>query len=326
MRVLVVLFSFIISLLATPLWFGNLEKTKPYLYIGYGVANSLPQAKREALNDISSQIFVKIDSSFKDEIEDKDGVVTTLSKSSSQQKSNSTLNDYKLLKMEFQDGKYFIAIEYENIPSLDKFIGKIKDAKTEKQNSYLKNSLVAKNLKKSLKVNIDFKLHRQDKKWFIQYNSILQPLDTKDFLKFFTYIKNPLLEIKLDKKQNILYDGDEFFFKVKSLKKGFISIITVYEDGTVATLVKNIAVEKGSLENIPDKDFETIPEAGILEEGVESIDLYILLYSQKKLRFDSFTDADDEVITEEKYKNFDELIEFIDDKSYATLKVVTKPR
>jgi len=325
-RILVLLFSFIISLLATPLWFGNLEKTKPYLYIGYGVANSLPQAKREALNDISTQISVKIDASFKDEIEDKDGVVTTLSKSSSQQKSNSTLNDYKLLKMEFQDGKYFIAIEYENIPSLDKFAHKIKRAKTEKQNSYIKNSLVAKNLKNSLKVNIDFKLHRQDKKWFIQYKSILQPLDKKDFMKFFSSISNPFLEINTNKKRNILYDGDKFYFKVKSSKKGFISILTVYEDGTVATLVRNIAVEKGSKENIPDKDFERIPEAGILQEGVESIDLYILLYSQKKLRFDSFADADDEVITEEKYKNFDELIEFIDDKIYTTLKVVTKPR
>ena len=44
------------------------------------------------------------------------------------------------------------------------------------------------------------------------------------------------------------------------------------------------------------------------------------------MKFDSFAYADDELISEEKYKNFDELIEFLDDKIYTTLKVVTKPR
>ena len=326
MRSLVVLFTFTISLLANPLWFGNLQKTKTHSYIGYGVGDNASKAKREALNDISSQISIQVDTFVNDRVEDTNGIITTHTNFSSQQNSNTILTDYNLLKLEFIDGKYFVAIEYENIPSLDKFIHKIRDAKTEKQNSYLKDSFIAKNLKKSLGKDIDFKLKRKDKKWFIQHKSILQPLDKKDFMKFFSSVSNPFLEINTNKKRNILYDGDKFYFKVKSSKKGFISILTVYEDGTVATLVRNIAVEKGSKENIPDKDFERILEAGILEEGVESIDLYILLYSQKKLRFDSFADADDEVITEEKYKNFDELIEFIDDKSYATLKVVTKPR
>ena len=124
----------------------------------------------------------------------------------------------------------------------------------------------------------------------------------------------------------ILYNEDMFFFKVKSSKAGYLSILTVYEDGTVSTLMRNIHVEAAELTNLPDEDFESIPQAGLMKRGIETYDLYVLLYSKKRIIFDSFAYADEELIDEEKYKNFDELIEFINDKDYATLKVVTKPR
>lgn len=274
------------------------------------MAKDTPSAKREAFNDIVSQISVEVDFSFSESLKDEDGKLTSSLESKSTQKSNAVLNDYELLKSEYYNSKYFVAIEYENIPSLDKFVAKIKDAKTQKQNSYLKKSLVAKELRGKLKKDIDFNLLRKDKKWFIQHKSILYPLDKKDFSKFFTSVSNDSIKIKTDKKRDILYDGDRFFFKVESAKKGFISIISVYEDGTVATLVRNIVIGKNKLENIPDKDFETIPEAGLIQKGVETYDLYVAIYSEKKIRFDSFAYADEELISEEKYKNFDALINF----------------
>ena len=118
----------------------------------------------------------------------------------------------------------------------------------------------------------------------------------------------------------------KFFFKVKSTKKGFVSILSIYEDGTVSTLVRNIPINKNKLENIPDEEYESIPEAGLMQRGIETYDLYVAVYSDEKLHFDSFAYADEKLIDEEKYKNFDELIEFLNDKTYSTLKVVTKPR
>ena len=122
MKFLVIFLTFYLSLLANPLWFGNLQKTKTYSYLGYGVAESSSKAKREALNDISAQISIQVDTIVNDKVEDKNGVITTHTQFSSQQNSNTVFNDYNLLKLEFMDGKYFVAIEYENIPSLDKFI------------------------------------------------------------------------------------------------------------------------------------------------------------------------------------------------------------
>ncbi|MEA2073806.1 MAG: hypothetical protein U9O86_09500, partial [Campylobacterota bacterium] len=212
---------------------------------------------------------------------------------------------------------------------LDKFTRKINLLNlpaSKVSNSYLKHTNIAKKLKKSLAKEIDFSLLRKDKKWFIKYKSVLQVLDKKDFASFFTSTYNPELSLHTDKKRDILYDGDKFYFKVESAKDGYVSILTVYEDGTVATLVRNVKVSKKTLEKIPDEDFETIPEAGLLHKGVETYDMYVLLNSPKRLRFDSFAYADSELINEEKYKNFDTLIEFMNNKSVTTLKVVTKPR
>jgi len=52
----------------------------------------------------------------------------------------------------------------------------------------------------------------------------------------------------------------------------------------------------------------------------------VLILSAKRIHFDNFAQADEALIEEEKYKNFDELIEFLDTKEFTTLKVVTKPK
>ena len=330
MRLIFALFVLGVALFASPKWYENLTTTKPNSYIGYGSSTKEKEAKRDALSDIASQISLKVVNSFSDDISEIDGKVSSKTYSKTSQDSSATLNDYKLLRSSYLDGRFYVAMEYENITSLDRFVRKLKrlkvNKKSEKQNSYIKKTLMAKSLKKDLLKDIDFKLVRKDKEWFIKYNSILQRLDKKDFAKFFVSISNKDLSINTNKKENILYDGDRFFFKVNSKKSGFVSIFSVYEDGTVSTLIRNIKISKNKTENIPDEEFESIPEAGLMEQGVETYDLYVVVYDRKKLHFDQFAYADDKLIKEEKYKNFDELIEFLDTKDYATLKVVTKPR
>jgi len=320
---------FIASAFANPLWYLNTQKTKTNSYVGYGSGVDEVHAKQEALNDIASQISVSVNTSLKQNQKLQNGKFQNIEEFSSLQNSKAVLSDYELLKSEFYKGRYFVCVEYENIPSLDKFVRKVKVLGTTEvvhPNLYLKDTLIAEKLKKVLKKDIEFKLLRKDKKWFIKYKSVMQVLDKKDFAKFYVTVPHAKLSIRTDKKRDILYDGDKFYFKVKSAKKGYVTIFSVYEDGTVVTLVRNISIGQNRVENIPDKDFETIPEAGLIEKGKETFDLYVAIYSQKKMRFDSFAYADEKLISEEKYKNFDELIEFLDSKTYTTLKVVTKPR
>ncbi|MDF1882111.1 hypothetical protein JHD50_12510 [Sulfurimonas sp. MAG313] len=189
-------------------------------------------------------------------------------------------------------------------------------------NPYLQKTPIFKNLEK--KVNIALK--RKDGLWYIRYENIYQVLDAKDFSQFFTTTNNLNLSILTNKEGTVLHDGDEFFFKVKSKVKGFVTIFTVYEDGTVAKLMSNIAVSKNKEENIPDKDFESVLQAGLIEKGKLTFDLYVLMYSKGKEHYDQFARADEELIQDEKYKNFDTLIELMNERPFVTLKLVTKPR
>jgi len=283
LRTIFLILLFVASAVANPYWYHNVQKTKANSYVGYGSGADEVKAKQAALNDITSQISVNINTSFSQKQKMKDGEFKSSEEFSSSQNSKATLYDYELLKSEFYNGKYFVALQYENIPSVDKFINKIKKSdiklKNEKQNSYLKNTSMAKKLKKELKKDIAFSLVRKDSKWFIKYKNILQILDKKDFAKFFTTVDSKTMSINTNKPRNILYNEDKFFFKVKSKRKAYASILTVYEDGTVSTLVRNVVLKKGKLENIPDKDFETIPEAGLMKKGIETYDRYQEFYN-----------------------------------------------
>jgi len=307
MKQILTIIIFQTLLFAQPIWYHNIQNTKQNHYIGYGSASSEQEAKQNALVSISGQINTKIDSS----LTTTKSYTTKKIKIKSSQSTKANLSGYELLKMSFEDGNYFVAIAYENIPSIQKFKNKLQKANIKvKFDDYFKT----------------FDLVRKDKRWYIQYQNIMQVLDTKDFSKFFTTIPNKNLSITTNKKNNILYEDDEFYFKVISSQKGFATIFTVYEDGTVSILLQNVPVEKNRLENIPDKDFEAIPQAGLIEKGVDTFDMYVAIYSAKKLIIDNFAKADEELISDERYKNFDQFQKFLKDKEYTTLKVVTKPR
>ena len=231
----------------------------------------------------------------------------------------------------YEDGNYYVALSYENIPSLDKFVRKVKRLKETPQvalnsENYLSRTLINRELQRKLGHKMAFSLVRKDKKWYIQHKSVMQVLDKKDFSKFFVTKTTPKLNLHTNKRRDILHDGDKFYFNVKTQEDGYVTLLDVYEDGTVSTLVRNVAMKKGIVEKIPDEDFESVPEASLLLKAEETYDLYVAIFSKKRLRFDSFAYADDVLISEEKYKNFDTLIHFLDKKVYTTLKVVTKPR
>lgn len=315
---------------ATPHWYYNLKNAKINVYIGYGSGGSESEAKQNALTDISGQMFTKIDSQTIQNKKSLNGEYKNDFEIKSSQKTKANLSDYEVVKLEYEDGQYFIAIEYENIPNLKRFIRKVNLLPNEGnitiQNDFLHNSFLGKSISSDLDKKIDFELNRENKSWILRYKNASQYIDENDLAKLFTTIPNEDLELHTNKKNDILYDGDKFYFQVKSKDDGYVSILSVYEDGTVSVLIKNVPVKKETRMVIPDENHNAEPTAGLLEAGKETFDMYVLIWNNKKILLDRFADGSNENIEDEKYKNFGELIEFLKDKKYATLKVVTKPR
>ena len=323
----IIYFLFSVALFGQPDWYYSIAPSSN-TYIGYGQGQSEAKAKEDALNSIASQISTQTENSFKKKTEVNNDSLNKSMQEIRSQKSAAKLSDYKILKQQKIENTFYVAISYENLPSLQKFAKKVIMTlpENEVQNSYIKNTFFAKKLKDIVGKNVAFDLRRKDRLWYVGYGSIMQVLDDEDFSDFFKTIHTKNVDFMTDTGREVLYEGDQFYFKTKSNKDGFISIISVYEDGTVATLVKNIKVKAGELTNIPDKDFESVLEAGLITPRVETYDLYIALWSDEKVSLDMFARADENLIEDERYKNFHELITYLNDKEFSSLKIVTKPR
>jgi hypothetical protein len=184
---------FIVSLanllIATPLWYHNLSSNESNTYIGYGSGSTENEAKQNALLDISGQISTVVKSEYKGDKKLIDGIYTKDITEQTSQKTNSSLSDFEILKVENSD-LWYVAIKYENRASIDKFIQKIKalptlkNTNSKKQNSFLSQTLIGKELQSALGFELDFKLFRKDTLWYIKYEDTLQVLSKKDFESF----------------------------------------------------------------------------------------------------------------------------------------------
>ena len=317
-----------------PSWYHALHVTKANSYAGYGDGASENEAKQNALTDIASQIYTKVESQRVQKEKLINGNYEQNIEVQSSQNTKADMSDYELLKAENVDGRYYVGIAYEDISNMDRFTHKIRSLNEKisptdtnsSTNNLLQKSASASQLRTVFGKNIDFKIVRKDATWFLRYKNALQHITNAEFSHFFLSSENEKLQLNTNKKNNILYDGDEFSFKVKSKESGFVNIVSVYEDGTVATLMKNIPIKKETLTTLPDEKYGATPVAGVLEKGKETYDMYVLIYSPKKMVFDQFGDASDEHIEDERHKNFGEFVEFLNDKNYTTLRVVTRPR
>lgn len=309
-----------------PNWYltQTIPKTNSYDIVGYGEGNSKDEAVLNALENISRQISVEINSTLKIEKSTIGGYKKGIDKSSSQ-KTSSSIADYKVVKSIYND-KYFVAVLYENIPFTDRFIKNIKlPKKDEKQNSYFKNTLLSKKFEKITNKKLNLKLIRKDNNWFLKHNNYMQKITNKNFALLFKNIQNKNISFISSATRDILKDGEPFDFTVRSKKDGYISIVSVYEDGTVSTLIKNIKVKKDKKRVVPSQDDPIELTAGLINPTKETYDLYIAIYSKKPLSLEQFATAHTELIEDEKYKNFDEFIEFLDTKTFCSIKLITKP-
>jgi biopolymer transport protein ExbD len=143
----------------------------------------------------------------------------------------------------------------------------------------------------------------------------MQILDKRDFERFFATILKDTLSIYINK-NNQLHYNQAFKIKLKSSKKGYITILDIYDDGTVAILAKNIPI-KNSI-TFPNEEYD------LVADNKDTIDLYVAIRSDKKLILDDFAMADEEFITDERYKNFDELLRFLKNRNFSSVRVVTK--
>lgn len=309
-----------------PNWYLSLKANKSNSeIIGYGEAKTLEEAKVKARENIAKQIKTTIESTAIHNISSNNDNLHNLYSKKIQEKTVATLQDIKLLKnYDNEEGRVFVALSYENIPFINRMAKKLDLSKCkEKQNSYMKKTLLLTKINKQTNCTPHIKLQRKNNLWYLVHKNSIQELPSEFFEELYTSVENENINLKPSKK--ILKDGDEFYFTATPKQSGYLSLLTVYENGTVTVLIPNIQVKKNKIIQLPDENYGEALEAGLVKLNQPTHDLYVAIYSQKKLNLSRFEQAAQELSKVENSKKFDELINKLDGYSFSTILLRTKP-
>ena len=313
-----------------PSWFYKLKADNSYELIGYGQGNTLKEAHINAKEDISQILLSKVDSSIVSKIEDYslsiDNNTSTISESNTDSQvkvtSSASLSNVKSIKQEKLDGTYFVAVKYENLDLAYRVklaLGSFKCVE-KRIDSYLSQTPLVKKITSSLGCALNFRLERKDGVWYLANKEQLFVLSDAEFEKLYSLKRSDTLAFEVSK--NPLKDGDSFYFMLHSKKKGYITLLNVYENGIVTLLKPSTPIEQTL--QVPAKESENYFEAGLVEEGYDTFDLYVAMWSEKPLDMSRFEYGDEELASSEMAYKFDELLQRLENIEYATLFVRTK--
>lgn len=242
----------ITSAIATnmPSWYINRDFKQPESneILGYGEDRLLQNAIFNAKTDISMQLKSRIESSL---IQNKYQYNDRLSSNAHQRQKVSTdeiLKDTMVIKQEQIDGKWFVVVTYENIPDLHKFIKKLpNNLENDKQNRYLKNTLLFRELNdilgKSINVRLYFNNNGDNNGTFqLGYKTMFQNIDLNVPDLFVNHNTNNSNTFKINKESkfsNIILKFEPVSFEFSSKKK-FVSLFAISPEGRVLLLEDNI--------------------------------------------------------------------------------------
>lgn len=305
-----------------PEWYKNreLHSEAKFEIIGYGQGLTIGEAQANAKENIALTMFSKVDSSFTSVSTDyKQRNEATLKIT-----SKLDLQNLKTLKQEYKDGTFYIALMYKNLDLAYRIKTSIDNIQcSDKEiNSYLKQTLLYKSIRLSIGCELDVKLDRRNKAWYLKYKGHLFLLNSDEFEELFVNTNND--SFKFNSNKNVLTDGDSFYFTFNSKEDGYITLLNVYENGIV-TLLQASKFIKNTFQ-IPSKDSETYFEAGLVKDGIDTYDLYIAIFTKEPLDMSRFEIGDKDLSSNESAYKFDELMEVMHSNKYASILLRTKTK
>ncbi len=309
-----IFFIFFLPVLAfgTPTWLFNLEHAKSDI-VGYGVDKSLKKAKQSAMTDITQSISVSVESNVDISSRDFNGKGSTNSSVDSHTSSKALLSGVRFIKVEQENGLWYVAAKYDNSPIEIKFRKSLSGTiVSEKQNRYLKSTPLGKSINFELKHNLNYELTRKNNLWQLKYKDILIPLNQKNFYKLFSNQKTK--NITIEANQKIYKEYDEMFFKLKQRKSGYVSILYVEHNGKVGVLLANYKSKKSFL--YPDAKNEDIFKIAN-PYGKTIRELYVALFSQKRINLYEFEGVSNKLLDDSNY-GFEKLIPLLQKYDYST--------
>ena len=309
-----------------PSWYVHhtFKEKKSSEYLGYGEGESLFAAKALAKEAIAQTLMSLAESSsvIQSEVRKKNGVEVVNKRAAFDLKITTKINlqNLEVKKQEQQNGRYYVVLAYQNLDLVYRLKKSVGDVECGKVDSYMTQTPLYAKIRSALSCDVSLQLERKNSAWYLAYKEHTFLLGDGEFEKLYVSKQSKKFDFSISK--SVLRDGDSFYLSLRAKKAGYITLLDVYENGVVTLLQDSKKIDEKM--QIPSKESKNYFEAGVLEKGRDSHDLYVAIYSQTPLDMSRFVYGDEELESDESAYKFDELIKLLNSYEYATLLVRTK--
>ena len=312
----------------SPDWFYKLEPANKYEIIGYGDGKTLNEARLNAKNDIAKTISSHISSSFESQTFDKNSNIEHSVKEDITESSELVISDVMTMKEEEKDDKFFVALKYENLSLLNKLIKYGNTTLCGKANLYLSKTILLQKLSQELNCSAAVELTRDNNQWYLGHNKY-RNIITSDNLRSLM-IETSSNNLHLQATQLEVREDETYSLKIENIaSRGYLSIFDLYEDGRVVLMESNIDLTKLYKTKLlyPEEIKKELQlSGGVLKVGHDSLDLFVVIVSEKPLLLSSFIPMGQEIEKSEMAFGADHLFELMEKNSFATTVVINKAR
>lgn len=324
---IIILFTTLLSA-NMPEWFQSrtYQPANAHEIVGYGMGKSLKEATLHAKEDIAGQLLTEISSTKESHLSEKHGRLSKHMDIKIDAQVHTVLSDIKTLRMEADDGTYYVVSLYENLRLSQSLINKTEEITCIQHapNPYLALTPLYEDVKKAAGCDIDFSLERKDSVWYIAYAQTLLPIAPVDYEDLFISSKQSPVTLKASSRT--LREGDEFYFTLLSSQSGYVTLMNIYENGMTAVVGPSMKIEKDRYTRIPGEDADEYFEAGLLHKGRATHDLYVAFFTTEPIDLSRFEMSSDQLVEGETAYKADELIRMTQKYPFTTLFIRTKVR
>lgn len=308
-----------------PDWFLKLPH-KHYEIVGYGEGKTLEEARTKATKNIAQSIQTRIlsESVFEEKLADRN--YSQNARTRLQEKTDVVLSELTTVRKEYREGLWYLAVKVENLPFPKKMARRLGDyaCKQQRQNPYLSGTPLIQALNAELGCRPDVRLIRNHGLWYLSCDHTMLALSARDFERLFvSYTSEDLF---LGSTKTDLVEGDVFSLTLKPKRKGFLSLLNVYQNGMVSVLVANKPVESNEEVAFPDPSGDVELVAGLARDGGATFDLYVCLFSRRKIDVSRIQSAGSQVSRDETDFKFDEVLALMKKYTFCTEWIRTRPR
>jgi len=327
MRFALILIALMTQLSAdAPAWFGLLQSGAEYEIIGYGEGLTLNEAKTNAKSDIAKTIRSHIDSSFSAQTSVSNLTVNHNAQSTISETSNLTIADAQLKKSEQNNGRFYVALRYENLPLSTKLAKRGGESLCGKSTIYLSQTASVLALSRELNCSVSVDITRENDGWYLgrgEHRTLMSNADFRELM-----IETSTGALRLKSNRSMVSEDEAYTLDFDGLPtSGYLSLFDVYDDGRVVLMESNINLSHHSKKRVlyPDdirSDFQL--GGGVSEAGHDALDLYVMLISSEPLKLSSFIPMGQKVEKGERAFAVDRLLALMQNNSFATTVVTTR--